>query len=771
RSTLYTIKSTDPYLCDDNLKPGWYVFEGFKDMPTSCVQQYHCGTHAPIWMNGAYPSVHDGIVQREACINYGVPANPTKCCNNKIDIRVKNCGGYMVYDLKSTPSCAEAYCADLYPKLLNFPKLEIPEVVQNIVRFPCKIPYKTGIPDVGFEVTWTVDNQPLKDPTSGKLINTTLTGDSRTAYLDASKLQGNLGKDVRCMVSSFHPSSPQSKSKLVPSNAYWAGIRVSTGAIEVDESGAEKELTLESTLPIICNAINQNECKLTVELHQNLDPTDTSWTSCAVDLKPDPVTHIYKGTVKVKATRDFINEHYDKVHQISFDPITDFFHPTFVGYKVTPVTINFASGARIAIQAYVLRPHGTHERDGMLNVAVQAPTDDLKSAEGLCGNWDGKASTQFQGKNGHIYNSHQTSQFANTWLLSHKESLFYNLPKYESSLRPDHEYCACKKSTVDCRKGNGANNPSKNNQTQDSRSSVVSRRVKAEFVSFMEVSCPLLPDLLKQGAIYQEFNVSMTVDGITYSSELPFVVYDSHCLDCENANHCRNEMVHIIMKKSDDAPDIIAVTEVLPKNARYTVNKAELSLSGYEMFPGNFPTIGLRVVLLYVRNELKAVEVESGSEIKESIWVKINLKDNDKLLVGCVYKNPSSTEENHKLLNDMVRNINAEDIYSHILVAGDFNFPDINWTTWNSRDKQSIDFIESLRDGFLEQMIDKPTRFRINQTPSLLDLILVNDSNAIQSIDYLSPIGNSDHSVLRFLYKCYIDIESENTTKLNYFKE
>ncbi|KAK3106090.1 hypothetical protein FSP39_012594 [Pinctada imbricata] len=146
------------------------------------------------------------------------------------------------------------------------------------------------------------------------------------------------------------------------------------------------------------------------------------------------------------------------------------------------------------------------------------------------------------------------------------------------------------------------------------------------------------------------------------------------------------------------------------------------------MFPGNFPTIGLRGVLLYVRNELKAVEVESGSEFKESVWVKINLKDNDKLLLGCVYKSPSSTEENHKLLNDMVRNINAEDIYSHILVAGDFNFPDINWTTWNSQDKQSIDFIESLRDGYLGQMIDmidKPTRFRINQTPSLLDLILV----------------------------------------------
>ena len=67
-------------------------------------------------------------------------------------------------------------------------------------------------------------------------------------------------------------------------------------------------------------------------------------------------------------------------------------------------------------------------------------------------------------------------------------------------------------------------------------------------------------------------------------------------------------------------------------------------------------------------------------------------------------------------------------------------------------------------------MVDKPTRFRLNQLPSVLDLILVNDSNSIQNIDYLSPIGNSDHIVLRFNYKCYIDLTSENTSKLNYFK-
>ncbi|CAG2232461.1 unnamed protein product [Mytilus edulis] len=36
-------------------------------------------------------------------------------------------------------------------------------------------------------------------------------------------------------------------------------------------------------------------------------------------------------------------------------------------------------------------------------------------------------------------------------------------------------------------------------------------------------------------------------------------------------------------------PDIIMVTEVLPKNSRYIVNKSELALEGYDIFPENFP--------------------------------------------------------------------------------------------------------------------------------------------------------------------------------------
>jgi hypothetical protein len=52
-------------------------------------------------------------------------------------------------------------------------------------------------------------------------------------------------------------------------------------------------------------------------------------------------------------------------------------------------------------------------------------------------------------------------------------------------------------------------------------------------------------------------------------------------------NHLMKKIVSYTFYKAQT--DIIAITEVVPKNMRYTLNKAEIELSGYELFPSNFP--------------------------------------------------------------------------------------------------------------------------------------------------------------------------------------
>ncbi|VDI61927.1 Hypothetical predicted protein [Mytilus galloprovincialis] len=128
------------------------------------------------------------------------------------------------------------------------------------------------------------------------------------------------------------------------------------------------------------------------------------------------------------------------------------------------------------------------------------------------------------------------------------------------------------------------------------------------------------------------------------------------------------------------------------------------------MFPDNFSSKSGRGILIYVKRELKAVEVNIESEFKEHVWVKINLKDNDKLLTGCIYKIPSSDKTNHENLDELLMKVSRlEEIFGRLLVAGDVNFPKINWAQWEAGDETDLKFIECIRDCYFDQLVDKPT--------------------------------------------------------------
>ena len=96
-------------LCDRRIQRGWYRFNDQTtgpQMPESVVQEYHCGTHDPIWLKGRHPSLQEGNVALEACINsFGV-------CFRPFFVNVQKCSGnYFVYYLKPLFYCATAYCA------------------------------------------------------------------------------------------------------------------------------------------------------------------------------------------------------------------------------------------------------------------------------------------------------------------------------------------------------------------------------------------------------------------------------------------------------------------------------------------------------------------------------------------------------------------------------------------------------------------------------------------------------------------------------------
>uniref|UniRef100_A0A673NPU2 Uncharacterized LOC107748190 n=1 Tax=Sinocyclocheilus rhinocerous TaxID=307959 RepID=A0A673NPU2_9TELE len=91
---------------------GWYrlFIQGQSiQMPDTCVEEYSCGTHAPLWLNGGHPTVEDGVVTRDVCGHW----NNDCCAFLSNPIKVKACpGDYYVYEFVSPTTCSLAYCAD-----------------------------------------------------------------------------------------------------------------------------------------------------------------------------------------------------------------------------------------------------------------------------------------------------------------------------------------------------------------------------------------------------------------------------------------------------------------------------------------------------------------------------------------------------------------------------------------------------------------------------------------------------------------------------------
>ena len=95
-------------LCDNQLPSGWYRFVGAAGtkMPTTRVPAYKCGADWSGWLNGAHPTVEDGEVKRTVCFG-----DRSTGCKYAINISVKNCSSYYIYQLVQPPFCSMRFCS------------------------------------------------------------------------------------------------------------------------------------------------------------------------------------------------------------------------------------------------------------------------------------------------------------------------------------------------------------------------------------------------------------------------------------------------------------------------------------------------------------------------------------------------------------------------------------------------------------------------------------------------------------------------------------
>ena len=231
---------------------------------------------------------------------------------------------------------------------------------------------------------------------------------------------------------------------------------------------------------------------------------------------------------------------------------------------------------------------------------------------------------------------------------------------------------------------------------------------------------------------------------------------------------------------TDNPPDIMFITECIPKAQRLPIAPALLAVPGYCMFSSfnlercNLGSSGLRGICVYVREHLHAsVTHFPESPHVEHLWIKVKLQGGDCLIAGCVYRSPSANPHlSMEDINSLFRRV-SESNPSHLLVCGDFNIPAIDWSSQFSPAPESHiahKLLALVHEHLLYQHVTQPTRYREGVAPSTLDLIFTNEEGMISTLEYQPGIGLSDHVVLTFKLNCYTTQATRCDARLNFHK-
>ena len=135
---------------------------------------------------------------------------------------------------------------------------------------------------------------------------------------------------------------------------------------------------------------------------------------------------------------------------------------------------------------------------------------------------------------------------------------------------------------------------------------------------------------------------------------------------CLNARSIINKKNELNIMVDDIKPHIIGITESWAHNG---ITDAELGLEGYVMFRKD--RIGKKGggVLLYIKENIPAYEVQLSEEAdcNEAIWCKL-VTGHTTVAIGVVYRCPNITKQN----NEKIHNAISEVSKGECIIMGDF---------------------------------------------------------------------------------------------------
>ena len=228
-----------------------------------------------------------------------------------------------------------------------------------------------------------------------------------------------------------------------------------------------------------------------------------------------------------------------------------------------------------------------------------------------------------------------------------------------------------------------------------------------------------------------------------------------------NARSLGNKMEELELIAELQKPHIIGITESWGKTE---VMDSEISLNGYTMYREDRQD-GRKGggVLLYIDSKLKVTVRNDliNKKFKECIWCDI-ISGTEKTLIGICYRSPNSTALEDDGLIEIINKTGEE----QVIIMGDFNLPDIEWSTLSASSKTGIKFVDCIQDSFLVQHVNENTRCK-----NILDLVLSSESSMIENLTIGEPLGTSDHCSIKWdLVIKNLKVKCTNQDFFDYFR-
>ena len=138
---------------------------------------------------------------------------------------------------------------------------------------------------------------------------------------------------------------------------------------------------------------------------------------------------------------------------------------------------------------------------------------------------------------------------------------------------------------------------------------------------------------------------------------IKFIYTNANCLTT-NKYH---ELIQIVQQNN---VEIVAITETNQKITQQAIHPNDVyKMKGFDMFYNG--EVG-RGIIMDIHSSLKAVEINYNNKFEEVIWLQLNLVNDEKILLACIYRSPKSFQDNSELMMKMMNEMLMSK-YKHVI--------------------------------------------------------------------------------------------------------